>query len=196
MINVKEIIEAKYMLEDIGRTVPDGAKAVLKGNYIFFLHPFKRFDPATLALIAVGAGKAIETKGKLDAGKRAEKIGKARAAIDIESAEAVKRSTVERARIKAERGRRLIEEQKGQFAASNIRIDVGLPLVIEAETRDIIVRDLGFILESGGEEESFFRSRAGLEIATGKNIKRKSKFDAISTGLSGFGSIAFLGIDK
>ena len=192
------MIDAKEMVKDMGRTVPDGAIAVWGKdfNHIFFLHPTRRYDPLTLARIATGAGTGLQIAGTLKAGKQAEEIAEVRAKIDIQTAEAVREAAVEEAKIKAERGRRVIEAQKSQAAAGGIRINVGSPLVIAAETRDIIAQDVGFILERGREEERFFRTRAGIERAVGKAAKRKSRFDAISQGLLSFGSIAFMGLRK
>ena len=187
------MFDIKEMLNDIGRSIPHGATAVLCGNRIFFLHPHIRFDPITLAIIAVGAGTAISVAGTIQQGKQAEKIGKARAEIDRRNAEQARKASVEKARVKKEKGRRILATQKSQAAAGGIRINVGSPLVIATETRDIIAKDIGFILESGRAESSFFRSSAALEIATGKAAKRQSKFSALSQGLLGFGSIAFLG---
>lgn len=175
------------------RYIPPDVKIVERNGIIFFVHPRRRYDPITLATIAVGAGTGLQVAGTLKAGEQAEEIAEARAKIDIQNAEAVREAAVEKAKIKAEKGRRVIATQKSQAAAGGIRINVGSPLVIEAETRDIIARDVGFILEAGREEEQFFRTRADIELATGKAAKRKSRFDAISQGLLGFGSLAFRG---
>lgn len=176
------------------RYIPPDVKIVERNGIIFFVHPRRRYDPITLAAIAVGGGTGLQIAGTLKAGKQAEEIAEARAKIDIQNAEAVREAAVEKAKIKAEKGRRDIETQISQAAASNIRINVGSPLVIKAESRDIITRNIGFVLERGREEEQFFRTRAGIERATGKAAKRKSRFDAISQGLLGFGSLAFGGL--
>ena len=55
--------------------------------------------------------------------------------MDEQNAVAVREASVEKARIEGERGRRLLATQKVTAAAGNIRINVGSPLVIEAETR-------------------------------------------------------------
>ena len=150
-------------------------------------------DPIKLAIAGVAAGTGIGIKGTLEQGKQVEKIAKQRAAVDIASAEATEKTSIERAKIRRERGRRTLATQKSEFAAGNIRLNVGAPLVVEAETRDIITQDVGFILEGGRTEADFFRSRAGLERAAGKVTKRKSRFSAISQGLLGFGNLAFKG---
>ena len=176
----------KEILKDIGRSIPDGATPVLRGNRIFFLHPFKRFDPITLTIMAVGAvGTAMQVKSTLQQGKDAEKTGKARAAIDIQNAEATRKASVEKARIQKERGRRLIEEQKSSAAAGGIRINVDSPLVIEAETQANITKDIGFGLETGRAESDAFRASAALEIAQGKAARKQSKYKALSQGLMG-----------
>ena len=145
---------------------------------------------ANLALAALAAGTAVSAQATLQQGREAEQIGKERAAIDIANAEATEKATVERAKIQGERGRRLLATQKSQAAAGNVRINVGAPLVIEAETRDQIAENVGFTLEGGRVESDFLRSSAALEIKKGKSLKRRSRFSALSQGLVGFSSIA------
>ncbi len=145
---------------------------------------------AELALAALVVGTIVKVKGTLEQGERAEQIAKQRAAVDIANAEQARKKSVEEAKIKREKGRRLTATQKSLAAAAGIRINIGSSLVIEAETKRIISKDIGFILESGRAESEFFRSRADLELAIGKQAKRKSKFDALSAGLLGFAGIA------
>lgn len=166
---------------------------VERNGRLWRLHWKNRYDPITLtvlALTATGIGTAVGIGQTLKQGKEAEKISKARAQIDLENAEAVRRQSVEEARIEKEKGRRLLATQKVTAAAGGIRINVGAPLVIEAETQADIAKEVGFILERGRAGEGAFRSSAAIEIAVGKSLRRRSKFDAISQGLLGFGAIA------
>lgn len=185
---LKDIIRETYH-----RYIPPDVEIIERNGYVFFAHPRRRFDPITLAVIAMGAGTGIGIANTLKGGKQTEKIANARAEIDIQNAEAARRSSVEKSKIKGERGRRLIETQKSTAAAGGVRINVGSPLVIEAQTRADIATDIGFILERGRTESNFYRSRAAVERATGKAARRKSKWDAISQGLMSAGSIAFMG---
>lgn len=147
----------------------------------------------TLALAATVAGTTQSVASTLKQGKIAEQIGEQRAAIDEQNAEAVREASVEKAKIQGERGRRIRAEQKGKAAASGIRINVGSPLVIEAETKANIAKDIGFGLERGRTEADAFRSSAALERFAGKKARRQSKFSALAQGIQGAGSIAFLG---
>ncbi len=149
-------------------------------------------DPITLAIIAVGVGTTLQVAGTLQQGKDANEIAKARAAVDLENAEAVDKAADEEAKIKREKGRKLIESQKSQAAAGGIRINVGVPLVIEAETNAAVTRDIGFALKRRRTESAAFRSSAALEIATGKAAKKRSRQRAFAQGIQGFGSIAFM----
>jgi len=160
---------------------------------LFKLSAFRRYDPITIALIATGVGTGISVLGTLKEGKQAEEIGKARAAIDVQNAEAVREASVEKARIEGERGRRLRATQKGAAAASGIKINVGSPLVIESETRANIAKDIGFGLEAGRVESAALLSSAAIERATGKAKRKKSKFGALAQGLLGVGTIAGFG---
>ncbi len=185
---LQNIIQDTY-----NRYIPDDAKLIERNGHVFLAHWKNRYDPITLAIIAVGVGTAIQVKGTLEQGKQANKIAKQRAAVDEANAEAVRKRSVEEARVKAEKGRRLTASQKSAAAASGIRINVGSPLVIEAETKDIISKDIGFILESGRAESEAFRQSATIELALGKQAKRKSRFDALTQGLFGFAKIAGAG---
>lgn len=175
------------------RIIPDDVEILERNGYIFFLHSTKRFDPMTLAMTGMVAGTTMGVMGTLEEGKQAEKIAQQRATIDIQNAEAARRASVEEAKIKKERGIRFLEGQKATAAARGIRLNVGVPLVIEAQTRADIAKDIGFTLERGREGERFYRSRAAIETAVGKAKRKRSKWDAISRGLSGFGSIAMMG---
>ena len=164
-----------------------------KNGRIWKLHPFRRYDPITASLAVAGAGTAVNVAGTLKQGKQEQQIAERRAEIDIENAEAVRESAVERATIERERGQRILATQKSQAAASGIRINVGAPLVIAAETRANIARDIGFGLEAGRVEEGQFRSSAALEIAGGKAAKKASRFSALTQGLTGAANIGFMG---
>ena len=172
------------------RHVPDDVELVERDGYIFFGHPTRRYDPITLALTATAIGTVASISGTLEEGEEVEKIAQQRAQVDLDNAEAVRRRSVEEATIKEERGRRLLATQKSRAAAGGVRINVGSPLVIATATRASIAKDIGFGLETGRAESDAFRSSAAIEIATGKALKKKSKFDALSKGLTGFGSIA------
>ena len=152
-------------------------------------------DPITLGIIALGVGTGLQVAGTIRQGKDIEQIAKARAVADIETAEAVREASVEEARIKSEKRQRMIATQKSIAAAGGIRINVGVPLVIEAETNAEITKDIGFGLQRGRTEADFFRSRAGLEIVGGKVARKQARFTALSEGLLGGASIAFKGAD-
>ncbi|MDD5328041.1 MAG: hypothetical protein PHY02_09570 [Phycisphaerae bacterium] len=159
------------------------------------------------ALIGQGVGTGLSIMGQIQEGKEAEEQGKrmkalaqARAAIDIENAEAARERSVEEAKIKSERGTKLLARQKAAFAAGNVLTNVGSPLVLEAETKRDIAKDIGFILETGRGESDAYRSQAEYELAygdimekQGKKARKQSKWDALATGLGGFGSMAYMG---
>lgn len=184
---LRDIIQNTY-----NRHIPSDVEIVERNGYIFFRHPRRCYDPLTLASIAFGVGTVAQIGGTLQQGKDANEIAKARAAVDIENAEAVDKAADEEAKIRRERGRRLIEEQKSEFAAGGVRINVGAPLVIEAETNAAVTRDIGFALKRGRAESAAFKASAALEIAGGKAAKKRSRQRALAQGILGFGSIAFM----
>ena len=184
-----DTVDLKYIAENVyGRYVPEDVQLVERNGYIFFVHATRRYDPITLLVMAV-VGTAVGVGQTLQQGKRAEKIAKARAQIDLKNAEAVRRASVEEAAIEKERSVRSRAAAKASAAAGGIRINEGLPLVIDTQIAATAAKDIGFILERGRVEEGAFRSSAAIELAQGKALRRKSKFDALSQGLLGFGSL-------
>lgn len=184
-----DTVDLKYIAENVyGRYVPDDVQLVERNGYIFFVHPRRHYDPITL-LVMGGVGTAVGVGQTLEQGKRAEKIAKARAQIDLKNAEAVRRASVEEATIEKERSVRSRAAAKAAAAAGGIRVTEGVPLVIDTQIAAATAKDIGFILERGRVEEGGFRSSAALEIARGKALRRKSKFDALSQGLLGVGAL-------
>ena len=134
----------------------------------------------------------IQAGAVLKRGRESEEIAAERAAIDLANAEAVRRSSVERAKILASHRERLVERQKRQFISGNIRTNVGVPLLIEAQTVADITRDIGFDLEIGRVEAGQFRSSAAIEKKIGKAKRKRSRFEAIGIGAQR--GISFLGL--
>lgn len=153
-------------------------------------------SPITATQFGQATGTVIQVAGSLEQGRAAESIAEERELVDLQNAEAVREASVEQAQIKAERGRRILATQKSQAAAGGVRIDQGFPLLAEAETRAAIVKDIGLGLKRGRVQALGLRGSARLERAAGKVAKRRSTFDAISRGVKGFGSIAFMGTQK
>ena len=134
-----------------------------------------------LELAKIGVAGA-QIGGALRQGDEAERLAEERAAIDRANAVATRRSSVERARILTEQGRRLRARQVSAAISGGIRSNVGVPLLIEAQTRADIAQDIGFSLETGRVTSARFRSSADVEERIGKFKKRRSRFDAIGVG--------------
>jgi hypothetical protein len=165
---------------------------VERNGRVWRMHWKNRHDPVTLmVLTAVGGGIGIA--GTLKQGKQAEKIAKRRAEIDLAAAEQRDRAAVEEAKIKAERGQRARATARSTAAAANIRINEGVPLVIETQMLADLTKDIGFGLERGRGEAESLRESAALEIAAGKQAKKKSRFDALAQGLSLAGTLVGMG---
>ena len=147
----------------------------------------------TIALAAMAAGTGMQIAGTLQQGKDQQKIHEARAAQDKLDAQAVRDQSVEAARIKQEEGVRLRERQKSQAGAGGIRVNVGSPLVIEAETKALVAKDIGFVLERGRTQRDKLLHSAAIEKALGKKAKKDSVWNAVTQGIMGFGSIAMMG---
>ena len=170
----------------------DDILKIERNGIVFQAHWNRRYAPLVIA--AVGAG--ISVAGTIEEGKQAEKISKQRATVDDRTADAVREATVDEVEIRKERGRRILATQKSQAAASNIRINRGSPLLIEAETRANLTQDEGFVLERGRVESLALRSGADIERDVGRNIRTQSRLSAVGQGLKGFGSIAGQASDR
>lgn len=148
----------------------------------------KYLPAAQLGLASVQAG------GILRQGKQAEEYARRRAEIDRANAIAAKKASIERAKILGERGERYKARQKAQFISGGIRTNVGVPLLVETQTRADIAKDIGFSLDVGRVEAGRFRSSADIEKRIGKFKRRKSRWDAIGIG-AGAG-LSYLGLTR
>ncbi len=151
---------------------------------------------AAAPLILSAVGTAVAVSSTIEEGKEAERITDRRAVIDERNAVAVREASVDEAEIRQERGRRILATQRSQAAAGGVRINVGSPLVIAAETQANITQDIGFGLEAGRVESLALRSGADIEREVGQNIRKQSRLSALGQGLKGFGTIANLGRDR
>lgn len=146
-----------------------------------------------VAPLAMAGSTTVSVMSSLRQGKEAQEIANARAAVDRADAAAVARRTIEAAKIKRRRGAEAVASQKVRTAAAGIRVDTGSPLVNEAQMRSDILKDIDLILETGSTHRERFFGSARLEEERGRKLRRQSMWDAVTTGLRGAGSIAFLG---
>lgn len=147
----------------------------------------KVLTPQNLQAVVAG----VQAGGILRRGAEAEEIAAQRAAIDRANAVAVRKASIERAKILAERGERFKARQTAAFISGGVRTNVGVPLLVEAQTRADIYKDMRFSLDVGRAEAGRFETSALLEERIGRFKKRKSKFEAI--GVIAEKSLAFMG---
>ncbi|MDD5381864.1 MAG: hypothetical protein PHG53_09560 [Phycisphaerae bacterium] len=160
--------------------------------------------------LAVGGmitGTAMSFIGQRQEGKEAQKIANARALIDLdnakmaeENARIARERANEAALVQAEQGRRFKNTQKSIFAAGNIKLNIGTPLVVEAQTNAAIAKDIGFTLEEGETEANFynrqagaFRASADIERRMGKSARKNANWSSWASLMQGGGSLAMLG---
>ena len=134
----------------------------------------------------------VQMGGILRQGRVSEDIARQRAEIDRANAIATQKAAIERAKILAERGERLKGRQKAQFISGGVRTNVGVPLLVETQTRADIAKEIGFSLDVGRAETGRFLASADIEKRIGKFKRRKSRWDAIGVG-AGAG-LSFLGV--
>jgi hypothetical protein len=85
--------------------------------------------------------------------------------------------------------------QKARFAASGVNVNMGSPLVVAAQTKADVLRDVGYILEGGEADRSRYAASAESELLMGKHYRRRSKWDAWTRGLGAGYDIYKLGDD-
>ena len=179
----------------------DDARLIYKlsadGKRVFILDPFGRrcFDPVTLAIGAMAVGTGVQVAGSIQEGKMADKIGKQRAAVDAMKAKQTMDNARTEADIVGEKRNRLIAQNLSQFAASGIKINSPMANAATAETERVMNADISSILNRGRQGESDFTTSSAMEKAIGKSKKRQSVWDAVGTGVSGAGSMAWMGYD-
>jgi len=144
-----------------------------------------------IAGTAVSAGMGYMAQKQ--AGEDAKAASEAEAANLQIQAENARLAAEEQAKNKQEEGRHFLATQQAEAAAGNIKINVGAPLVIAADTRNILAREKGYILKRGRDEAASLNYQARMALAVGKNAKRNANMGAIATGVGGVGSAAALG---
>lgn len=169
-----------------------------------FEHPFRRFDPVTIAIVA---GTGAMAYGQYQSGKAAEAQGKAEQEIanynaklkEREAAAELERSRAEALRFEKE-GEALLGTQKAKIAKGGVLATEGTPALLLEQTEMELEADRMSILEEGFLRKSFMESEAeGLRFsgraakARGKNLMSAARFKAAGTLLTGFGS-AYKGI--
>lgn len=175
------------------RGIPDGAKAVRTKDHIFFIStefPPKFYDPFVLGAMIVGT--VLQVQGTLQQGRDAQKIAEARAQIERDKADAIDEAADEEAVRGGEKRQRAIAAIRSQIATGNVRLGGDLDLLLITAENAERTKQIGFKLKRSRELSAEARFAADLEIATGKALKKQSKFKALSQGILGFGSIAFM----
>lgn len=156
------------------------------------------FTPAVLGTILVGtmvAGTVMQMRATAQQGKMAQELANARAEQERKRAELVKKEAKVKAELLEEKKRRLIAASKVGFAASNVRLNIGAPLIVEAQTKLDVAKDKGYILEMGEKAAESHMISAAYETAYGKMARQQAKWQSLSTGLLGFGQAGMMGYE-
>jgi hypothetical protein len=147
---------------------------------------------AALPFLSAG-GTAFNIFGTLGQGRDAQRIAKQRAEIDRKNAEFARRRADIKAELTREQGTKLLGAQKAAYAAGNVRVDTGAPLVVAAQTERDIAKDIEYIYETGEMEAAGYTAQAGIEEEIGRSQRRKSLWDAFSAGFGGAANFGYLG---
>ncbi len=178
----------------LGSTVAPAVTATAATSSIF------SSGAISLAIGGIKAASALQSGNISEANaQEAADIQRQRAELDEANAKAVRRTSVERALILQEQRDRLLATQTSAFISGGIRTNVGVPLLVEAETKADIAKDMGFILETGRVGSAQLRSSAVFKNVAakrlediGKSRKRRSQLDAIGIGTGA--TLSFLGV--
>ncbi len=190
-----ENISILETLKDIGRTIPAGAKAVVGKKHIFFLHPTKRFDPVTLAIVAVSVGGGLTAYSQVQQGRAARAAGKTQEAIAQRNAllaerqaEAEQQAAIEAARQQEREGEALKGRQRAAIAKAGV-LARGTPLSVLVETAEVLEAERLTILREGAISASQRKQQAGILRAQGAAAKARGKAAGRAANLAAAGTI-------
>ena len=145
---------------------------------------------AGIGLMAVGTGAGMYAS--YQAGKANQKINNYNAAVaDMQATDALARgeTTASEAGTKT---RELIGAQKAAYAAQGIDVTTGSAAEVQDQTQQIAQRDIQTIRLNALREAWGYKSQAkGMRMA-GKYAYQGGVNNAIGTGLSGAGQVAFM----
>ncbi len=150
-------------------------------------------EPTTLFILGAAAslgGAGLSAKAQLDAGKAQAAQAKANERYARwQAQDAVDRAAVEESIMRREAGR-LTGRQRTAFAASGVRLGVGSPLDVLADTAATTEFN-ALTIRAGGEREAFgARVQAAGFRASAGNLARQGRLGAARSLLSGASSVA------
>ncbi|MCK5611576.1 hypothetical protein KAR91_57425 [Candidatus Pacearchaeota archaeon] len=172
------------------RRIPDGAKAVVRGNHIFFVHPFKRFDPVSLAI--AGTGLALSYKQTLEEGKEADRLAEEQQRQINRQAESVQDVGEDVSREKRKEAKRFQASQIAQMAANGGAI-TGSNLGLLASTSREFEADALVISRNFGVRAMELRNKGALVRHQGRLARRSARIRGAANLGIGIGTLALLG---
>lgn len=164
-----------------------------------------RFDPVTLAIIAVSVAGGLQAVSQVQQGKAARAQGEAQAAIANRNAilaerqaAAEKTAAAEAAKAQTREGEELLARQRALFAKGGV-VAKGTPLSVIADTATTLEADRLTLLREGAVRASqatgqadVFRLQGSAAKAKGRAASRASKLAAAGTILSTVGTAGTL----
>lgn len=139
------------------------------------------------ANVALLAGTGFSAISSLNQGSMAAKIGKYENEVKQQEAKDVEAAVLEKTRLMADKGRRLLASQTAEFAASGIRVNTGVPLIVAAKTEENLNADIARELTRGYQQADLLRAEGRLAKTLGTRKKRMSYWDAAGESLAGLG---------
>jgi hypothetical protein len=171
------------------RHIPYGAKAVVRGNQIFFVHPFKRFDPVSLAL--AGGGLALSYSQTLKEGKETARLAEIQQQQIDAQAESFEEVGQQESREKRKQAKRAQASQIAQMAANGGQL-TGSNLSILANTSREFEADALVISRNYGVKATELRNKGALVKYQGQLARRSARVRGAADLAKGIGTIALL----
>ena len=160
-------------------------------------------DPVTLLLVGTGvaaAGQIQSGRAAAAMGKSAQNIANYNAAIQEREAKAIEQKTAFEQRRQAERGIRIKSALRAKLAGAGARMDIGAPLMLQAEQAAELELENLYIGYEGQVGAGRARSQAEIDRLQGRISRQKGKaarkaayVGAGATLLTGFGMAGYYG---
>lgn len=184
LIGIHEIIELKpgWFIR-----VPFGRRDML-WNF--------RFDPITLAIVAISVGGGLQALSMVQQGRAAREAGETQEAIAARNAllaerqaEAEQQAAVAEAKRQREEGEELLARQRALFAKGRVEISRGTPLAVVVDTAKKLEADRLNILREGAISAAQRKGQAEVLRLQGKAAKRRGRAAGRGAMLAAGGTI-------
>lgn len=147
-------------------------------------------DPITLAVSAMAAGSVLQAGSSIVQGEQEQKLANARAEMTDRQAAQERDAAVAQAEKFRRAGKRQASAADAAYAASGVSVGVGSPVRINEEIQRDAEEDAYMNILTGKRRGDTLETESRLSRQAGRNAKAAGNMGAVSSLLSGAGSIA------